>query len=168
MSEAANDETWERRVGDAWATFDERTDDENRALIEALAAERPEGSAEASFERACVFDSTGASELAVPPYRDALARGLGPKRRRRAVIQLASSLRNIGRADESVALLAEELAAGSDDLDDAVRAFLALALTDVGREREAVSHALTALAPHLRRYQRSLAAYARDLVDEKL
>ena len=168
MTEAANDEAWERRVADAWATFDERTDDENRALIEALAAELPEGSAEASFERACVFDSTGASELAVPLYRDALSRGLGAKRRRRAVIQLASSLRNIGRADESVALLAEELAAGSDELDDAVRGFLALALTDVGREREAVSHALTALAPHLPRYQRSLAAYARDLVDEEL
>ncbi len=67
MSEAANDEAWERRVADAWATFfPERTDDENRELIEALAAELPEGSAEASFERACVLDSTGASELAVP------------------------------------------------------------------------------------------------------
>ena len=168
MSDAANDEAWERRVADAWATFDERTDDENRALIEALAAHLPDGSAEASFERACVFDSTGASELAVPLYRDALSRGLGAKRRRRAVIQLASSLRNISRADESVALLAEELVAGSDELDDVVRGFLALALTDVGREREAVSHALTALAPHLPRYQRSLAAYARDLVDEEL
>ncbi len=168
MTEAANDETWARRLADAWATFDERTDEENRALIEALAAELPEGSAEASFERACVFDSTGASELAVPLYRDALERGLGPERRRRAVVQLASSLRNVGRADESVALLTSELAAGSDELDDAVRAFLALALIDVGRGREAVSHALAALAPHLPRYQRSVAAYAQDLVDERI
>ena len=168
MTEAANDETWGRRVADAWATFDERTDDENRALIEALAAELPEGSAEACFERACVFDSTGASERAVPLYRDALERGLGPERRRRAVVQLASSLRNVGHADESVALLTAELDAGSDELDDAVRAFLALALTDVDRGREAVSHALTALAPHLPRYQRSLAAYAQDLVDESI
>jgi len=50
-------------------------------------------------------------------------------------------------------------------LDDAVRAFLALALTDVGREREAVSLALGALAPHLPRYQRSLGNYARALVE---
>ena len=78
------------------------------------------------------------------------------------MIQLASSLRNVGRADESVALLTAELDADSDELDDAVRAFLALALVDVGREREAVSHALTALAPHLPRYQRSLASYAED------
>ena len=160
------DTSWEGRVAAAWATFDERPDAENRVLIDALAAELPDGSAEASFERACVFDSTAAPDLAVPLYRDALARGLGPERRRRAVIQLASSLRNVGRADESVALLTDELAAGSDELDDAVRAFLALALTDAGRGREAVSHALTALAPHLPRYQRSLAAYALDLVDE--
>ncbi|MDQ6922056.1 MAG: tetratricopeptide repeat protein, partial [Candidatus Dormibacteraeota bacterium] len=41
----------------------------------------------------------------------------------------------------------------------------ALALTDVGREREAVSVALTALAPHLPRYQRSMANYARLLME---
>jgi hypothetical protein len=157
---------WEARVAAAWASFDSRTDDENRALIESLAAELPPDSAVASFERACVFDSTDGSELAVPHYREALARGLGVERRRRAVIQLASSLRNVGRAEESVELLTEELGAGSDELDDAVRAFLALALTDVGREREAVSQALTALGPHLPRYQRSLAAYARALVDD--
>jgi len=46
-----------------------------------------------------------------------------------------------------------------------VRAFLAPALVDTGREREALSHALGALAPHLPRYQRSLANYARLLVD---
>jgi hypothetical protein len=161
------DPDWERRIADAWATFDERTDGENRAVIDVLAAELPEGSAEASFERACVFDSTAASELAVPLYREALARGLGPERRRRAVIQLASSLRNVGRADESVVLLTDELVAASDELDDAVRAFLALALTDVGRHPEAVSHALTALARHLPRYQRSLGAYAQDLVGER-
>jgi hypothetical protein len=39
------------------------------------------------------------------------------------VIQLASSLRNVGQPEQSVALLTAELEAGSDDLDDAVRAF---------------------------------------------
>jgi hypothetical protein len=60
------DADWAERVAAAWATFDERTDDENRALVDALAAELPDGSAEASFERACVFDSTAAPERAVP------------------------------------------------------------------------------------------------------
>ena len=84
-----------------------------------------------------------------------------------AVIQLASSLRNLGQPDDSVALLTTELGAGSDHLDDAVRAFLALALVDTGRDREAVSLALGALAPHLPRYQRSLANYAGLLIDAR-
>ncbi len=86
-------------------------------------------------------------------------------RRREAVIQLASSLRNIGRPEESVTLLTAEIDAGSDELDDAVLAFLALALADTGREREGISAALAALAPHLPRYQRSVATYARLLVE---
>ena len=65
-------------------------------------------------------------------YRRALELGLEGERRRRAVIQMASSLRNLGRPEESVALLTAERDAGSDALDDAVAVFLALALADVG------------------------------------
>jgi Tetratrico peptide repeat len=156
---------WEQRVADAWASFDQRSEEEFLALIEKLAAELPSDSAAGAFERACAFDSTGHSDLAVPLYRQALDRGLTGERRRRAVIQLASSLRNVGQPEQSVALLTAELDAGSDHLDGAVRAFLALALVDTGREREAVSLALSALVPHLPRYQRSLANYARLLVE---
>ncbi len=80
---------------------------------------------------------------------------------------MASSLRNLGHADESVSLLRAERTAQSDELDDAVSATLALALVDVGLEREAVSLALSALAPHLPRYQRSMANYARLLVTDE-
>ena len=79
------------------------------------------------------------------------------------MIQLASSLRNMGQAEESVRLLRAERDRGSDELDDAVAGFLALALTDVGGEREAAGLAIGALAPHLPRYQRSLARYAADI-----
>jgi tetratricopeptide (TPR) repeat protein len=156
---------WEQRVADLWAAFDDHGEDEFLARMEALAAEQPADSAVAAFERAAAFDSTGRSDLAVPLYRQALDRGLEGERRRRAVIQLASSLRNLGQAAESVELLTAERNVGSDDLDDALSAFLALALVDTGREREAVSLALAALAPHLPRYQRSLANYARLLAD---
>jgi Tetratrico peptide repeat len=78
---------------------------------------------------------------------------------------MASSLRNLGQAAESVALLTAERERESDDLDDAVSAALALALVDVGREREAVSVAVTALSRHMTRYQRSLANYARLISD---
>jgi tetratricopeptide (TPR) repeat protein len=154
---------WERRVEALWAAFDEHGEDEFLAAMERLVAERPAGDPRALFEHGAALDSTGHPDRAVDRYRRALAGGLAGTRRRRAVIQLASSLRNLGEVDESVALLTAELDAPSDELDDAVRAFLALALTSAGREREAVSHALTALAPHLLRYNRSLAAYAREL-----
>jgi Flp pilus assembly protein TadD len=114
---------------------------------------------------AASLDSTGHSDLAVPLYRKALDLGLPSIRQRRAMIQMAGSLRNLGQAAESVRLLTAERAVGSDELDDAVGDFLALALVDLGREREAVTLALTALAPRLPRYQRSLAHYARVLAE---
>jgi hypothetical protein len=156
---------WEQRVAEAWAAIESYTEDDFVRLIGGLADELPAGSAVGAFERACAWDSTGHSDLAVPLYRQALETGLTGIRRRRAVIQMSSSLRNIGRADESVVLLTAEREAGHDELDDAVAATLALALTDVGREREAVSVAVAALAPHLPRYQRSMANYARLLVE---
>lgn len=154
---------WEHRVTTAWATLDDADPAAFRDRIDRLAAERPAGDAAALFERACANDSTGRPEAAEPLYREALAAGLTGIRRRRAVIQLSSTLRNLGHAEESVALLTAEREAGSDALDDAVVAFLALALADVGREREAAGLALEALAAHLPRYNRSLANYARDL-----
>ena len=54
-------------------------------------------------------------------------------------------------------LLTAELHAASDELDGAVCAFLALALVDLGREREAVAVSLTALSHYLPRYNGSLA-----------
>ena len=163
-----SDATWEDRLADAWVSIDEMAEPDFLALIEDLAAELPQGSAIGSFERASAFDSFGYPDRAVPLYRAALQAGLTGERHRRAVIQLASSLRNLGRPHESIALLTAERDAGSDELDDAVRAFLALALADVGRNREALSIALAALAPHLPRYQRSLANYARLLVDPEV
>ena len=153
---------WEQRVEDLWASFDDYAEDDFRAKLDELAVELPPEVA--AFERAGAFDSTGHSDKAVPLYREALERGLEDPRRRRAVIQLASSLRNIGEAEESVRLLEAERERTSDELDDAVDAFLALALIDTGREREAASILLTALAKHLPRYQRSATNYAKSLL----
>jgi hypothetical protein len=156
---------WEQRVAALWATIDEHDEVEFLTLVEKLVEELPPDAPEGYFERACALDSTGHSDLAVPLYQQALAGGVTGERRRRSVIQMASSLRNLDRSQESVALLTEELEQPSDHLDDAATAVLALALTDVGREREAVSLAVGALAPHLPRYQRSMANYARLLVE---
>ncbi|MFF0202644.1 tetratricopeptide repeat protein [Streptomyces sp. NPDC005017] len=162
------DKDWEDRVTAAWATFDDYPEEEAaafRAVIDALVAELPEGSADGPFEQACAWDSTGHSDRAVPLYREALARGLAGYKGRRARIQLSSSLRNVGRPEEGVKLLTPELDGPPDELDDAVRATLALCLSALGRDREGLSLVLGALAPHLPRYQRSMAAYARALVE---
>jgi hypothetical protein len=154
---------WERQAAGLWAAFEDYAPDQFLARMSELTAQLPPGSPVGPFERASAHDSLGHEDLAVPLYREALAGGLAGDRRRQAVIQLASSLRNVGQPEESVALLRAEQQAHSDQLDDAVAAFLALALADAGSEREAVSVALAALAPHLPRYQRAVTAYARLL-----
>jgi hypothetical protein len=165
------DSDWEDRVTAVWAAFDDYAEEDApafRAVVEALVAELPEDSPLRPFERACAWDSTGHSDRAVPLYREALDGGLAGvsgHKARRAKIQLASSLRNTGRAEEGVRLLTPELVAPSDELDDAVRACLALCLSSLGRDREGLSLVLGALAPHLPRYRRSMAAYARLLLE---
>ena len=57
-----------------------------------------ESDAVVAFDEACELDSTGHPDQATPLYEAALASGdLDPYRRRRATIQLASSLRNLGK-----------------------------------------------------------------------
>lgn len=154
---------WEQRVQGLWAMFDDIDEADFLARMTVLATERPSNDPDALFELASAYDSVGQEAMAEPTYRRALAGGLADGKRRRAAIQLASTLRNLGRAEESVAILKAECDHASDTLDDAVSAFLALALADVGREREALSIALAALAPHLPRYARSLTSYAANL-----
>lgn len=153
-------------MADLWAAIDGYEEGEFLALLDGLVAELPAGSALGCFECAAALDSTGHPDRAVPLYEAALDTGLTGERRRRAVIQLASSVRNLGEAQRAVDLLTAELDAGHDALDGAVRAFLALALVDAGREREGVAVALTALSEHLPRYTASLARYAAALGEE--
>lgn len=130
--------------------------------MRALAAERSADDARALFELACAHDFVGREAEAVPLYRAALAGGLDPQHRPLAVIQLASSLRNVGRAAEAVVLLE----AVPDDAHAPGRdAFLALALHDAGRPTEALAVALRRLATALPEYGRAVAAYADELAD---
>jgi len=152
-------------MAELWTSLDRCAPADFVARVDALAAELPAGHADGLFERAAARDSTGEPEQAVALYRAALDAGLSGLRRRRANIQLASSLRNLGHVEEAFTLLSAELAATSDELDDAVRAFLALTLADLGREREALCVSLTALSHYLPRYNRSLARYAQQLAD---
>ena len=156
---------WEDRVAAVWA--DDGLDDAERVrVIDELAAERGENDGRALFERAGVRDSAGLEAEAEPLYRAALEAGLDVDLRTQAVIQLASTIRNLGKLDEALDLLRAEYERDPGaPLRDAAAAFYALALVSSGEAVRAASVALTALAPHLPRYTRSVAAYARDLVD---
>ena len=163
MNNAA--ESWETRLAEYWKSLDAQEPDAFLDGLEVLLRELPADSAIALFERGAALDSTGRPERAVPLYAQALQTGLSGLRRRRAVIQMASSLRNLGNAARAVELLTAELAAGEDELTPAVHAFLALALADLGREREGLAISLTALSHYLPRYNRSLARYAERLIE---
>jgi tetratricopeptide (TPR) repeat protein len=159
------DPAWERRIAELWATFDEREPADFLTEMRALVGSTPLDHPAALFELASAHDSLGQEREAEPLYRAALeGGGLDSYRRRRAAIQLASTLRNLGKAGEAEELLRIERGEPPDELDDAVAAFLALALADAGKPREALSVALAALAPHLTRYNRSLASYALALM----
>ena len=154
---------WEEQVATLWSSLDEFEPAVFIAQLELLLAELEPGSAIALFERGAAQDSTGQPAHAIPLYEAALRTGLSGLRRRRAVIQMASSLRNLGNAQRAEEMLRAELQLPRDELTEAVRAFLALALVDLGREREAVAVSLQALSTYLPRYNRSLARYAEQV-----
>lgn len=157
-------DSWQERVDAVWAD-DALSDQERIDRIDQLAAERPAVDAIALFERAGARDSAGLEAAAELLYRAALERGLDDEHRIQAVIQLASTIRNLGRVDESLALLRTEYERGADaPLHDATAAFYALALVSNGDAATATSVAPKALAPHLPRYTRSVSAYADELV----
>lgn len=166
---AKDENKWEQRVAACWARAPEMSPAELVQTIDALAAERPTDDPAALFERASARDTAGLESDAEPLYRMALSSGqLDAKRRPRAVIQLASTLRLLRNLDESEKLLRDELAradgaADSHALPDETRAFLALTLLAQSKPVEAASLALTALAPYLSSYSRAVRENAAQL-----
>jgi len=116
------------------------------------------------FERACECDTAGLEAEAEPLYRAALATGmLDPYRQVRATLQLASTLRLMGRLQESEAILLRELDSRGEaggDLHDEARTLLALTWIELGRGAEAAGLLLAVLAPKLSRYNRSMSRQA--------
>ena len=159
-----SDEEWEDRVATLWA--DETIDDQQRiARMRALADEAPHP-ALGEFELGGAFDTGGHEVEADVHYAAATAAGLDvvdPDRAARMVVQHASTLRNIGRIDEAIAMLRdapEHPATGA-----APKVFLALALHSAGRPDEALRVAIEAVEPTLPRYHRSVKAYAAALTE---
>jgi tetratricopeptide (TPR) repeat protein len=161
-----NTEPWPSRVAAVWAAAGELGDDELVSRIDALVIERPADDPAALFEAASARDYVGREAEAEPYYVSALERGLEEPLRGQAVIQLASTLRNLGRPDEAITWLQDFFADQPEHpLGDAAIAFLALALSSKGDGTAATAVALEALARHLPQYGDAVRRYALGLLD---
>lgn len=151
--------------------------DEHLAAAQALAARYPSEVA-ARIEAAFALDRAGDEAAAARHYDAAWQLGVPADRRRRFVVGYSSTLRNVGRAEEAVVILTEEVARDPDYPPFA--AFLALALHSSGHPGAALAAMLgcvlevaerskldTGGAGHpLDGYQRALGEYYCELVDE--
>jgi tetratricopeptide (TPR) repeat protein len=159
---------WDQRCVELWLQINDLDEVEFGDRHRALLGELQEHSPVVAFEQAALHDSFGRPDLAIPLYEAAIAESVPGERRRRAVIQMASSHRNMGNPERAVELLSNELTLPEDHLTGAANAFLALALNDVGQPREALAIAIGALAPYLPRYNRSVARFAGEILGETL
>ncbi|WP_314148396.1 tetratricopeptide repeat protein [uncultured Leifsonia sp.] len=157
---------WQERIDAVWHAAGERDEQETVAAIDALVAERDPGDPIALFEAAGARDFAGREAEAEPLYRAALDAGLAEPQRSQAIIQLASTLRNLDRPEEALGMLRDLLQEHpGHELAGAAHAFAALALFDSGLPAAALREALDALAQRLPRYGRAVAAYAAELED---
>ena len=137
------------------------------AYFERLLAEHPDHQV-LVLEVAGAYDTAGREDEAAVQYERAMALGLEGDDLRRCLCQYGSTLRWLGRLDESVAVL--EGARARFPQSDSVRVFLALTLAEAGRTDAAVAQLLTVITDHpevtdLGRYAVGLGGLARWLQD---
>ena len=102
--------------------------------------------ARAAFASASKREARGEGAAAIPDYERALALGLLPEERCKALVGLGVALKSVGRWEDAVRVLR----AASSEFPDhaAARAFLALALHGAGEGREAMATLLELVLRH--------------------
>lgn len=124
------------------------------------------GDARIAYEYAGTHDGAGHEADAVPLYEEALGLGLREPLRHRAQLQLASSLRNLGRHEEALAVVLDVSRRYPESV--GVAAFRALVEHDAGHPSQALRELLatvlaTSTDPDVELYRRALTAYADQL-----
>lgn len=144
-------------------------DSEYVAAARALALAEP-GSCDAQLEAAYAHDRADLERDAIRFYDAAYALGVPSSDRRTFLVGYGSTLRNVGRADDAVAILAQAIA---DDPDyPPFHAFLALALFSAGHSRAALATMLGVALDigtstnAFDKYDRALVQYHRDLLSD--
>lgn len=115
------------------------------AYFEALLAQHPDHPV-LVYEVGGAYDTAGQEDTARGYYERALGLGLDGDVLRRCLCQYGSTLRWLGRYDESLAALDRARAEFPES--DAVRVFRALTLGDAGRADEATAELLTIITDH--------------------
>jgi predicted Zn-dependent protease len=142
--------------------------EDHLAAARALVAAHPDD-VEAQIEAAYGHDRAGFERDAIRFYEAAQRLGVPADMRRSFCVGFGSTLRNVGRADDAVAVLAQAIA---DDPDyPPFHAFLALALLAAGHAPAALAAMLGCALDVARpgafgRYDRALAEYHRELLGE--
>jgi len=142
--------------------------DEHLPAARALVLEAPQN-VRAQIEAAYANDRAGDERTAILHYEAAFRLGVPEDERRHFLVGFGSTLRNVGRADDAVAILAQAVA--DDPEYPAFHAFLALALMSAGQARAALATmlgcALDAARPgSFDGYERALTAYHRELLEQ--
>lgn len=119
--------------------------------------------------KAYEHDREGREREAIKFYDEAWRAGVPEPQRKRFIVGYGSTLRNVGRADDAVAILGEAIAAHPDY--PAFVPFLALALADAGHPKAALATMLGCLldvaAPGaFDGYERALGEYHRELLED--
>ncbi|MFG6475605.1 tetratricopeptide repeat protein [Microbacterium sp. P06] len=99
------------------------------------------------YETGGAYDTAGDESTALGFYERAIAEGLDGDLRRRCFLQYGSTLRNVGRLDDSLAVFARARAEFPDSV--ALGAFEALSLHAAGRRDSALASLLMLLADHV-------------------
>ncbi len=125
--------------------------------------------AEELIEKAYALDRVGDERGAIKHYDAAYKLGVPEDKRKRFLVGYGSTLRNVGRAEEAVAILAQAIVDYPDY--PAFSAFLSLALADAGHPKAALATmlgcALDASRPGaFDGYERALGEYHHELLEK--
>ena len=149
--------------------FAARNRDDMKPTIAALRPllEQNPHNARVLYEIGGAYDTDGQESVALGFYEKAMEAGLDGDLRRRCYLQHGSTLRNVGRVDDSLAVFADAREEFPDSV--AVGAFEALSLHAAGRVNTALASLLILLADHvdaeeINRYKAAMRGNAEYLV----
>lgn len=141
--------------------------DEHTRAARAYVADHPDD-VHAQIEAAYGNDRAGDEHTAIVHYEAAYRLGVPAELLRRFLVGFGSTLRNVGRAEDAVNVLAQ--AVEMDPHYPPYTAFLALALADAGHPKAALAALLGCALDAARDdafdgYERALAEYHRELLE---